>query len=86
MKKIIERYKAESPTFFKKVIAIGITLTAIGGGILALPATLSTAGIIIVLPAVVNTVGCFFGTAGAVAALIGKLTVKDPDVLSPKKD
>ena len=75
MKEIITRLTGESPSFFKKVQAIGITLGSIGGGILLLPAT----GVI--LPAALLTIASHCVAIGAVAALVAKFTVKDSDVL-----
>ena len=65
---IKQRWKAETPDFWKKVQKIGITVGAIGGilisGTIALPAT-------------VITVGGYMVAVGSVTAVLSKLTVKD---------
>lgn len=65
---IKQRWKAETPDFWKKVQKIGLAVGAIGGilisGTIALPAT-------------VITVGGYMVAVGSVTAVLSKLTVKD---------
>ncbi len=75
MNTLIKRLTSESPTFFKRIQAIGITIGSIGLAIVALPAS------IIVLPAAVTTIAGYFIAIGAVAAAVAKTTVADPSVL-----
>lgn len=66
------RWKAESPELFKKLIKLGITVGAIGTGILASP---------IILPLFLITIAPTLISIGATTALVAKFTVKDPKVL-----
>lgn len=63
-----QRWKAETPDFWKKVQKIGIGIGAIGGiivsGTLALPAT-------------VITIGGYMVAIGSVTTVLSKLTIKD---------
>lgn len=63
---MVERWNANTPKFFKKVIAAGITIGAIGGAILASP---------VVLPAAVVTAAGYAVTVGSVAAIVAKFAV-----------
>ena len=65
---IKERWKAESPDFWKKVQKIGLGIGAIGGIIIS-----GT----IALPATVITVGGYMVAVGSVTAVLSKLTIKD---------
>jgi hypothetical protein len=78
IKEIGTRLKHESPSFFKKIQAIGISLGAIGTALMAIPAET------VELPEVVGKLSGYFIVAGIVAAAIAKTTVSDPSVL--KKD
>ena len=78
MKELITRLTSESPTFFKRIMALGITLGAIGVTLLAIPAS------VVVLPAAVTTLAGYFIVAGSVAAAVGKTTVADSSVLPAK--
>lgn len=75
---IYKRLTSESPSFFKKIGAICVTLLAAGTAILAIPSTL------VVLPPIVNTLAGYMIAAGTVGGAIAKATVSDPAVL--KKD
>jgi len=75
MKQLLTRLTNESPNFFKKIQAIGITLGAVGVAILAIPAS------VIVLPATLTTVAGYFIAIGSVAAAVAKTTVANPEVL-----
>jgi hypothetical protein len=72
MKKLIKRWKAETPDFWKKVQTIGISIGAVGGIIVSAP---------VALPAALITIGGYMVTAGSVAAVLSKLTIKDATVL-----
>ncbi len=78
MNEIFKRLTNESPTFFKRIQALGITLGAIGAAILTIPVS------VVALPAIINTLAGYFVAAGLVAAAVAKTTVANPDVL--KKD
>lgn len=78
MKTLLTRLTSESPAFFKKIQAIGITLGAVGVAIIAIPAS------VVVLPAAIVSAAGYFIAIGSVAAAVAKTTVKDTDVL--KKD
>ena len=67
MKKLVERWKAETPYFFKKVINFGLILGGVGAAIISVP---------IALPAGIVTVGGYLVTAGLVASSVGKLAVQ----------
>ena len=83
MNELLKRLTSESPTFFKKVQALAITIGAIGGGILAAPVTLSGMGIVIVLPAILSTIATHMVAVGVVAAFVAKTTVADSNVIKP---
>ena len=65
---IKQRWKAETPNFWKKVQKIGIGIGAVGGVIVS-----GT----IALPVTVVTIGGYMVAVGTVTALLSKLTVKD---------
>lgn len=71
MKNIIERAKAPTPKFFKKVRTIGLVLTASGGAILASP---------LVLPIALLSAAGYVTLAGGVMSALGQMAVKqEPD-------
>lgn len=72
MEKLVKRWKAETPDFWKKVQTIGIGIGAVGGIIVSAP---------VVLPAALITIGGYMVAIGSVAAVLSKLTVKDVSVL-----
>lgn len=89
MKEIITRLTNESPTFFKRIQAIAITIGAAGGAILGLPIALSPLGVVFVLPATLSTAAGYMVACGIVAAAIAKTPVADSSVLKkeePKND
>lgn len=63
-----QRWKAETPIFWKKVQKIGLGIGAIGGllvsGTIALPITFVT-------------IGSYMVAVGSVTAVLSKLTIKD---------
>ena len=72
MEKLIKRWKAETPDFWKKVQTIGISIGAVGGIIVSAP---------VALPAALITIGGYMVAVGSVAAVLSKLTVKDASAL-----
>ena len=65
MKKIIDRAKAPTPTFFKKLRNIGLTLAAISTAPIALPAAIVTAaGYVAVASGVISAVSQITTTDG----------------------
>lgn len=65
---ITERIKAPTPTFFKKIRTIGLTLGAIGGAILTAPIT---------LPTTIVTIAGYLATAGIVASAVSTVAKDD---------
>lgn len=63
-----ERYTKKTPSFFRKLRNIGITLAAAGGAIIAAP---------ISLPAIVVTVATYLTVAGTVATAVSQAVVSD---------
>lgn len=80
LNEIKKRLTSESPSFFKKIQKIGITLGAAGLAIMAIPAS------VVVLPAALVTMAGYFVAIGSVAAAIAKTTVADPSVLEKKEE
>lgn len=62
---IVQRAKAPTPKFFKKLRNIGLALAAISTAIITAP---------IALPAAIVTVAGYVGVAGAVATTVSQLT------------
>lgn len=62
--KIIERFKAPTPNFWKKVQRLGITIGGLGAILIAPPIGLSV-------------VGGYLITAGSVIGVLSQLTVED---------
>ncbi len=67
---IVNRLKAPTPRFFKRLRAIGITLAAVGGAIVTAP---------VILPAAVVTAGGYLVVAGTVIGAVSQATVKKED-------
>ena len=65
---LAQRWKAQTPKFWKRVQRVAITLGAVAGVILTAPVSLPTA---------VVTAAGYVATAGTVAATLSQLTVKD---------
>jgi hypothetical protein len=61
---IIERFKATTPNFWKKVQKVGITIGSLGAILIAPPIGLSV-------------VGGYLITAGSVIGILSQLTVED---------
>lgn len=66
---IVERYKAPTPSLFKKLTYIGLILTAVGAAL--------TQGDIINLNPMFEVIGGYLLTGGAVLTAISKVTVDD---------
>lgn len=64
---IIERVKAPTPKWFKIVRTIGITLTAVGGAILAAP---------VAIPATVITVAGYLALGGTIATAVAQTAIQ----------
>lgn len=64
---LLERAAMPTPRFFKILKAIGLTLAAVGGTILAAP---------VALPAIVTTIAGYVAVAGTVATAISQVTVE----------
>jgi ABC-type protease/lipase transport system fused ATPase/permease subunit len=65
LKELKNRWKAETPKFWKKVQKISIAAGVIGGVIIAAP---------VALPAAVITVGGYLVAVGSVGATLSQLT------------
>lgn len=65
--KIIQRAKAPTPKFFKKVRNISLTIAALGTTILAAP---------VALPAVVLKIAGYLAVAGGVAGTVSQTAVE----------
>ena len=68
--KLIDRYKKNTPTFFRKLRNIGIALSATGGAIIAAP---------IALPALVITIATYLTVVGTVATAVSQAVVSDDE-------
>lgn len=65
LKELKNRWKAETPKFWKKVQKISIAAGVIGGAIIAAP---------VALPAAVITIGGYLVAVGSVGATLSQLT------------
>lgn len=70
------RLTSETPIFFKKIFAIGLTLGGIGGSIMAIDAT----SLPIQLPHALITMAGYFVTAGVVISAVAKSATTNPDL------
>jgi hypothetical protein len=77
VKTLVERCKADTPPFFKKLRLVGLALAAVGGVLVAAP---------IALPAAIVTVGGYLIVAGSVATAVSQVAVKDEECESKKKE
>jgi hypothetical protein len=68
MKQIIERAKAPTPKFFKKLRNIGLTLAAISTAIITAP---------IALPAAIVTAAGYVAVASGVISAVSQITTTD---------
>ena len=67
VKTLLERSKADTPPFFKKLRMAGLILTALGGALVAAP---------IALPAAVITAAGYLVVAGGVVSAVSQVTVQ----------
>lgn len=67
---LLERAKAPTPGFFKKLRNIGLLLTAISGTLLAAP---------VALPAFLTSIVGYMTVAGTMVSTVSQLTVKEPE-------
>ena len=74
---IVQRVKAPTPKFFRVLRAIGLSLAAASGVLLAEP---------VALPAIVTSVAGYLAMAGAVATAVSQTAVSDPEPPSPVED
>ena len=66
--KIKQRIKSPTPSFFKKIRNIGLTVAAVGTTVLAAPVS---------LPAIVLKIAGYLAVAGTVAGGISQTAVKE---------
>jgi ABC-type xylose transport system permease subunit len=69
--RIINRMKAPTPKFFRKLRNAGLLLAAVGGTIVTAPVS---------LPAAIVTIGGYLAVAGSVIGAISQATVKGEDI------
>lgn len=77
---LVQRIKAPTPGWFKKLRTIGLTLAAIGGTIVAAP---------IALPAGLVSVAGYLGLAGGVITAVSQTAVENENEFvktEPKKE
>ena len=67
VKTLIERSKADTPPFFRKLRMAGLILTAVGGALVAAP---------IALPAAVVAAAGYLVVAGSVVSAVSQVTVQ----------
>ncbi len=67
IKNIIQRVKAPTPKFFKKLRNIGLALAAISAGIIASP---------VALPALVIKIAGYLAVAGGIAGSVSQVAVE----------
>lgn len=65
--RILNRMKAPTPKFFRRLRNVGLTLAALGGTLLTAP---------VGLPAAVITIGGYLTVAGSVIGAVSQATVK----------
>ena len=68
MNEVLERIKAPTPKFFKKLRTIGLGLAAIAATVLAAP---------VALPAVVIQIAGYLAVAGGVLGAVSQTAVED---------
>ena len=79
--KLIERWKAPTPDFFKKVIWIGLSISGISTGLITLLASLNLA-----IPDVVYTILTSATALGIGMAKVGKFAVDQDKMIDEQKD
>lgn len=68
---VVERAKAPTPKFFKRLRSIGLALLAVSGAIMTAP---------IALPAVLVSVAGYTALAGGVISAVSQITVDQDEV------
>lgn len=76
VKTFVERCKADTPPFFKKLRLVGLTLAAAGGVLVASP---------IAIPAALVTVGGYLIVAGSVATAVSQAGVQNEECTKKKE-
>jgi len=72
---LVDRYKKNTPSFFRKLRNIGIAMAATGGAIIAAP---------IAFPALVITIATYLTVVGTVATAVSQAVVSDDEDDSEK--
>lgn len=75
-KTIIERCKAKTPPFFKKMRLIGLIMIAAGSVLVATP---------IAIPAIFITIGGYLIVAGSVATAVSQAAVQSEEEVKKKE-
>jgi hypothetical protein len=66
--KLLERAYAPTPKFFKLLRAIGLTIAALGGSLIAAP---------VALPILVTSIAGYMTLAGGLLSAVSQLTITD---------
>lgn len=80
MKELISRFQLDSPSFFVKIQKIGAFLSGLSVILMGLQSQFPSVGI----PDSVSKIAGYLAVAGAIAAGIARLTVKDYDELEKR--
>lgn len=67
---LLERAKAPTPKFFKRIRTIGLVLAAAGGALVASP---------VAIPAALATLGGYLTVAGTVMTAVSQVTVDEKE-------
>jgi hypothetical protein len=59
LKDLKKRWNASTPTFFKKLIHVGIVIGLVGGALITLPATASVGAVLVTIGTTAATVSKF---------------------------
>ncbi len=70
-----KRLKAPSPSFFRKISTIMISLAGFGTSMLGVPATMQALGVEFSFPQLVNQISAYMIVAGVIGTFISKLTI-----------
>jgi hypothetical protein len=66
-KELLKRLNSGTPAFFKKMQGVGLYLSGIGAGLIAIPN----------IPEILSTTGGYLLTAGAVINVLARLPIED---------
>lgn len=72
MKTILQRLSLETPVFFKKLRALGLSVSSIGTALVSIPG----------VPSKVNAIGAQLIWIGLTVAAVAQLTVKNPEQIN----